>query len=286
MESSNRPALAAGMQDAVRPVNPVAPYIGGKRNLAERLGDLISEIDHDTYVEPFIGMGGVFFRRRTRPKSEVINDINRDVSNLFRILNCHYPQFMDTLKFQITSRDQFERLVLMNPDSLTDMQRAARFLYLQRTSFGGKVTGQTFGVSPGVAGRFDVHKLAAHLEEVHERLSDVVIECLHWSEVIARYDRPGTLFYLDPPYWDCETDYGAGVFSKADFDRLAEVLSGIKGRFMLSINDAPEIRRIFAAFHCAEIETTYSISEAGAQRVQELIFSNIDPATRRQASLL
>lgn len=220
------------------------------------------------------------------PRCEVINDISRDVANLFRILNCHYPQFMDVLKFQITSREQFERLLAMNPDSLTDMQRAARFLYLQRTSFGGKVTGRSFGVSPGVAGRSDVHSLAAHLEEVHERLSAVIIENLHWSEVIARYDRPNTLFYLDPPYWDCETDYGSGVFSKSDFDRLAEVLSGIKGRFMMSINDAPQIRRIFAAYHVAEIETTYSISDSAAQRVVELIFSNIDPAARRQASLL
>lgn len=286
MESSDRLTDESVRHEFVRPVNPVAPYIGGKRAMAERLGEMISEVDHDTYVEPFIGMGGVFFRRKTKPRCEVINDISRDVANLFRILNCHYPQFMDVLKFQITSRDQFERLSAMNPDSLTDMQRAARFLYLQRTSFGGKVTGRSFGVSPGVAGRFDVHKLAGHLEEVHERLADVTIECLHWSDLIPRYDRPRTLFYLDPPYWDCETDYGVGVFAKADFGRLAAVLAGIKGRFMLSINDAPQIRSIFSAFHVSEIETTYSISDSGSQQVRELIFSNIDPATRRQASLL
>ncbi|MDN3562753.1 DNA adenine methylase, partial [Vreelandella neptunia] len=143
MESSNRPVEPpAGPESPslkpVRPVAPVAPYLGGKRHLTERLGDLIGEVPHDTYGEPFIGMGGVFFRRKSRPRCEVINDISRDVINLFRILNHHYPQFMDVLKYQITSRDEFERLAGQNPDSLTDMQRAARFLYLQRSAFGGK----------------------------------------------------------------------------------------------------------------------------------------------------
>ncbi|MFC3674647.1 DNA adenine methylase [Ferrovibrio xuzhouensis] len=291
MESSNRPVEPpAGPESPslkpVRPVAPVAPYLGGKRHLAERLGDLIGEVPHDTYAEPFIGMGGVFFRRKSRPRCEVINDISRDVINLFRILNHHYPQFMDVLKYQITSRDEFERLAGQNPDSLTDMQRAARFLYLQRTAFGGKIVGRTFGIAPGTAGRFDVNRLAPDLAEVHERLSGVIIERLPWADLVSRWDRPGTLFYCDPPYWNCETDYGAGVFGKDDFERLAQVLAGISGRFILSINDAPEIRSIFAAFHCSVIETTYSIAEAASQKVNELVFTNIDPAVRRQASLL
>jgi DNA adenine methylase len=272
--------------EAVRPVKPVAPYIGGKRNLADQLADMISEVDHDTYAEPFIGMGGVFFRRKRRPRCEVINDISRDVVNLFRILNRHYPQFMDALKFQITSRADFERLLATEPANLTDLERAARFLYLQRTAFGGKVTGRSFGVSPGTSARFDVNRLGVLLEEVHDRLSGVVIECLHWSELIERWDRRSALFYLDPPYWDCETDYGAGVFSKADFEHLACRLATIKGRFILSINDAPEIRRIFAGFHMSEVETTYSIAEQGAHSVRELVFTNIDPAAKRQRMLV
>lgn len=276
MESSNsRP---------VRPVLPVVPYIGGKRNLAERLVELIEDIDHVTYAECFMGMGGVFFRRRRKPRVEVINDISRDVANLFRILNRHYPQLMDALKFQITSRADFDRLIQVDPSLLTDLERAARFLYLQRLAFGGKVSGRSFGVSPHV--RFDVNRLGPMLEDVHDRLADVSIECLHWADFIPRYDSPDTLFYLDPPYWDCETDYGKGVFGKADFDRMAHVLAGIQGKFLLSINDAPEIRRIFEAFRFTEVEVTYSISEAAPTKVQELIFTNTEPAPKRQASLL
>lgn len=80
------------------------------------------------YAEPFVGMGGVFFRRMKVPRSEVINDRNGEVINLFRILQRHYPQFMDTLKFQITSWREFERLKACDPATLTDLERAARFI--------------------------------------------------------------------------------------------------------------------------------------------------------------
>lgn len=73
-------------QSAVNPTRPVAGYIGGKRSLAKRLTALIETIPHTTYAEPFVGMGGVFLRRRRRPPAEVINDWSGDVSNFYRIL--------------------------------------------------------------------------------------------------------------------------------------------------------------------------------------------------------
>jgi DNA adenine methylase len=190
---------------------PVAPYIGGKRRLASLIIERLATIPHETYVEPFVGMGGVFLRRPFRARGEVINDLSRDVATLFRILQRHYVPFMEMLRSQITSRAEFQRLVTVEAASLTDLERAARFLYLQRTAFGGKVAGRHFGVSPATPARFDVTKLAAILEAAHERLASVVIECLPYQELLPRYDRAGTLFYLDPPYWGVEGDYGAGV---------------------------------------------------------------------------
>jgi len=152
---------------AVTPIRPAAAYIGGKRRLGELLARRIEAVPHETYAEPFVGMGGVFFRRRWAPRREVINDISRDVATLFRILQRHYPQFMETLKFQITSRAEFERLAASNADTLTDLERAGRFLYLQRLAFGGKVAGRNFGIETAGASRFDVTKLG--LEEIHSR---------------------------------------------------------------------------------------------------------------------
>jgi len=155
---------------------------------------MIAEIPHQLYAEPFVGMGGVFFRRRNVPRAEVINDRNGEVVNLFRILQRHYPQFMDTLKYQVTSRREFERLKACDPATLTDLERAARFIYLQKLAFGGKVAGQNFGVVTDGAARFNLTRLAPLLEDVHERLAGVVIENLDWLDFIDRYDRPGTLF--------------------------------------------------------------------------------------------
>ncbi|WP_457587273.1 DNA adenine methylase [Ensifer canadensis] len=258
---------------AVSPTLPPAAWIGGKRQLASRLVGMISAIPHTTYAEPFVGMGGVFFRRTAAPKSEVINDRNGEVVNLFRILQRHYPQFMDTLKFQITSRREFERLKACDPATLTDLERAARFLYLQKLAFGGKVNGQHFGISLGRSARFNLTRLAPMLEDVHERLAGVILENLDWSQFLDRYDRPGTLFYLDPPYFGSEDDYGKALFGREQFAALAERLARLKGRFLLSINDVPEIRQTFAGFEFNEAELTYTVGSGKATAARELIIS-------------
>jgi DNA adenine methylase len=163
----------------------------------------------------------------------------------------------------------------MAPASLTDIQRSARFLYLQRLAFGGKVRGRNFGVSVGLGARFDVTKLGPMIEAVHERLAGVVIERLPWADFILRYDREGTLFYLDPPYWGCERDYGEGMFGREDFAAMAEVLRGIRGRFVLSINDRPEVRELFAGFGMEEVRVAYTVAGTGKAPVaRELIISN------------
>ncbi|KEC73893.1 adenine specific DNA methyltransferase, D12 class [Rhizobium leguminosarum bv. phaseoli CCGM1] len=231
----------------------------------------IAAVPHQLYAEPFVGMGGVFFRRTKVPRSEVINDRNGDVINLFRILQRHYPQFMDTLKFQITSRREFDRLKACDPATLTDLERAARFIYLQKLAFGGKVTGQNFGVNRGGGARFNLTRLAPLLEDVHERLAGVVIENLNWLGFIDRYDRPGTLFYLDPPYFGNEGDYGKSIFGRDQFEAMAARLRQLKGRFILSINDVPEIRSLFSGCLIQPVELAYSISGGKGTTAKELI---------------
>ena len=236
----------ATISDQLQPVDPVRPaagYIGGKRNLSRRLVALIGAVPHHTYAEAFVGMGGIFLRRDRRPRAEVINDWSEDVSTFFRILQRHYVAFLDMLRFQLTTRAGFERLMRTDPATLTDLERAARFLYLQRLAFGGKVAGRSFGVAPGGPGRFDVSKL-------------------------------GPLFYLDPPYFGCEDDYGQGMFARAEFMLMADYLANLRGRFILSLNDTPEVRQIFARFTIQEAETTYTLPGSdSAKKAAELIIS-------------
>ncbi|WP_240885358.1 DNA adenine methylase [Sphingomonas sp. SFZ2018-12] len=259
----------------IDPVLPVAPYIGGKRRLAKRIIARIAKVPHLTYAEVFVGMGGVFLRRDVRSQVEVINDWSEDVSTLFRILQRHYVLFLEMLRFQVTSRANFEKLLRQEPSSLTDLERAARFLYVQRLAFGGKVAGRHFGVSPVNSARFDVTRLQPMLEAIWERLAGVVIERMRWQDFLTRYDRPGTLFYLDPPYYGCENDYGQAMFDRAEFEQMAELLAGLKGRFLLSLNAHSEVRRIFAGFAIEEVQTSYSIGGNDRPKpVTELIISS------------
>ena len=158
-------------------------------------------------------MGGIFLRRQTRHRAEVISDRGRDIANLLRILPRHYPQFLGMLRFQLTTRAEFERLTRVDPVTLTDLERAARFLYLQRTAFGGKVSSRNFGVSKDRPGRFNLTTLEPMLED---RLSGVVIECPDYSDFILRYDGAGTLLYLNPPYRRCADDPGQLVPMRSD----------------------------------------------------------------------
>jgi DNA adenine methylase len=251
----------------------VAPWLGGKRNLAGLICRRIEAIPHTTYAEPFVGMGGVFLRRAARPRAEVINDRGQDVANLFRILQRHYVAFLDLLRFQLTTRAEFNRLAATDPGTLTDLERAARFLYLQRTAFGGKVSGRNFGVAVERPARFNLTTLEPMLEDVHTRLAGVVIECLDFGEFITRYDRSGTLFYLDPPYWGNETDYGRDIFGRVDFERMAAQLATIRGRFILSLNDRAEVRETFRAFDIEAVRTTYTVGSA-ARSSAEVLISN------------
>ena len=103
----------------------------------------------------------------------------------------------------------------------------------------------------------------------------MTIERLPWSDFITRYDRPGTLFYLDPPYFGCEGDYGKALFDRGQFELMAEQLAGIRGRFILSLNDHPEVRRIFAGFRFEDEDVVYTIGGMDkAKRVSEVVISN------------
>lgn len=270
---------------AVAPVRPAAAYVGGKKRLSDMLAEQIGAIPHDLYAEPFVGMGGVFFRRTVAARCEIVNDFSRDVTTLFRILQRHYPQFMETLKFQITSRREFDRLTAADPATLTDLERSARFLYLQRLAFGGKVAGRNFGMEKRGTARFDVQRLGPVLEAIHERLSGVIIECLPWRTFIERYDRAGALFYLDPPYAGSENDYGPGMFTPSEFGLMAEVLSELKGNFILSINDTPAIRETFDRFTVTPVATRYTVAGSGWSDAKELIITRGRRSRRIAASL-
>ena len=250
---------------------PFLPWVGGKRRLAERLIRLFPP--HDCYVEAFAGAAAVFFMRPQPAEVEVINDINGELVNLYRVVKHHLEEFVRQFKWALSSRDVFRWMQLTPAETLTDIQRAARFFYLQNLAFGGKVQGQTFGTATTTPPGLNLLRLEETLSAAHLRLANTYIENLPWAELVARYDRPHTFFYMDPPYWETE---GYGVpFPLEEYERLASHLAALKGKAIVSLNDHPEMRRIFAAFPIETVDITYTIGggEKAADRRELVIFS-------------
>lgn len=228
---------------------------------------------HTTYCEVFAGAAWVLFKK-PESKVEIINDINRELVTLYRCVKHHLPELVAQFRWMLVARDEFDRFMKTPADTLTDIQRAARFFFLAKTSFGAKVSKPTFGIAATAPPRLNLLRIEEDLSEAHLRLSRVFIESKPYGEVIGRFDKPGTFFYVDPPYWGSEKDYGEGLFSRADFALLAEQLGGIKGKFLLSLNDTPGVRETFSNFSIERVTTRYSIAASANQQVGEVLIRN------------
>jgi DNA adenine methylase len=247
-------------------------WLGGKSKLASTICDLFPE--HRQYCEVFAGAGWVFFRKEPS-RYEALNDINSDLVTFYRVIQHHFDEFCRQFKWLVASREQFDDWKRQPAaGGLTDIQRASRFYYLQRMAFGGKTINRSFGCMPYSAPRITTARIEEGLKAVHERLAGVIIECQPWDAFVARFDGPETLFYLDPPYWGCERDYGTGLFAREDFTRLAETMSRLKGKALLSLNDRPEVRAVFKAFNLTPVSTTYSVNGQNQCQAKELVIRN------------
>lgn len=249
-------------------IKPIISWPGGKRRLLKHLYPHFPA--HDTYVEAFAGGAAALLMRPHPARMEILNDINGDLVNLYRCVRHHLDEFIRMFRWSLVSRQMFEWAQMERPETLTDIQRAARFYYLQKLAFGGKVQGQSFGLVASGGPRLNLLRIEEELSSVHIRLANVVIEHLPWQECVRRYDRAGTLFYLDPPYWQTE---GYGVdFGMEQYEEMAGLMRAMKGRAVLSINDHPQIRQAFHGLPLVPLQLEYSMArQATRKKSGELI---------------
>lgn len=251
---------------------PIIPWMGGKRRLAPKILPLFPP--HECYVEAFAGGAAMFFMRSQPAKVEVINDVNGELVNLYSVVANHLEEFYRMFKWMLSSRQQFGWFDDTPPHTLTDIQRAARFFYLQHHAFGGRIEGQTFGTATTTPSP-NFLRLEENLSAAHLRLAGVYIEHLPWQAVMEKYDRAHTLFYFDPPYWDTE---GYGVeFGFEQYTEMAERMKHCKGKVIVSINDHPAIREAFAGLHIQTLDIQYTVGGGGnSEVVQELVITNFE----------
>ena len=254
--------------------SPIIPWLGGKRRLADRLLPLFPP--HECYVELFCGGAALYFLRQVPAKTEVLNDVNGELVNLYRVVQHHLEEFVRQFKWAISSREVFKWQQLTRPETLTDIQRAARFYYLQQHAFGGKVQGQTYGTATTTP-MINLCRIEENLSAAHLRLAGANVENLSWQDCLARYDRPHTFFYADPPYWQTE-GYGA-PFDFDQYRQLASAMRSCQGRVMVSINDHPDIRAAFDGFWMAGLDIKYSTGNntGKPETSRELVITNWRP---------
>lgn len=252
--------------------SPLA-WLGGKSRLADQIIDRMPA--HTAYCEVFAGAAWVLFKK-PESKVEIINDINGELVTLYRCVKHHLPALVEQFRWMLIARDEFDRFMATPADTLTDIQRSARFYYLSKAAFGAKVRSPTFGIAASQPSRLNLLRIEEDLSEAHLRLSRVYIENKPYQDIITRFDKPGTLFYVDPPYWGCEGDYGKDLFSREDFTTLAALLAKVKGKFILSLNDHPGVREVFGAFNLEKVKTRYSVSANKNQQVGELLITNFE----------
>jgi DNA adenine methylase len=251
---------------------PLFPWMGGKSRLASSIIPLFPA--HSCYVEVFAGAGGIFFAK-SPSQVEVLNDINGEIVNLYRVVKHHLEELYKQFKWVLVSRDQWSWLRDTPPETLTDVQRAARFLYLQKLAFGGKATGQTFGTAATTRPKFNLLTLENDLVDAHARLSQVTLEQGDWAKMFERYDRPDTLFYCDPPYYET-AGYGT-EFGVDQYEQMARLGRECKGKVVISLNDHPVVREIFEGFEIHSKDYEYTVGGGAKDKRQackELVILN------------
>ncbi len=250
---------------------PIIAWMGGKRRLARHILPLFPE--HTCYVEPFAGGAALFFMKKPS-QVEVLNDINGELINLYRVVQHHFEELVRQFRWSLVSREMFAWLKTTTPENLTDIQRAARFYYLQKMAFGGKTSSQTFGTAITSPPKLNHFRMDNDLSAAHRRLCRTYIEHLDWKECIRRYDSPGTLFYLDPPYYGT-TGYGNN-FALDEYSKIADLAKSIQGKMIVSTNDIPEMHEAFSGLPMKQLEIRYTVGgvKCSKTRSSELLICN------------
>ena len=240
-------------------------YLGGKSRLAPQIVNIMPP-DHTCYCEPFCGACWVILAKDPS-RAEVINDLDGELVTFWRVIQNHLEEFLRYYKYAVTSRELFELESKKNLGTLTDVQRAVRYFYIQKLGFGGRTSGRSFGTSTTGPARLNLITMEDSLLEIHWRLKSVTIEHLPALECIRRYDRQDTLFYCDPPYYNT-TGY-AVPFGEQDFIELRDTLAAIKGRFMVSLNDHPAVRELFKDYKFKRLTLKYSTGRSASSRAKQ-----------------
>ncbi|WP_129676268.1 DNA adenine methylase [Candidatus Chloroploca sp. Khr17] len=235
--------------DHYKAINSPFKWVGGKSRLRKYIVPLIPA--HTCFVDVFAGASWVLFGKPPSPV-EVLNDKDEDLITFFRVVKYQPEALIEAFDLELVSRAEYVRLASVEPSQLTDVQRAHRFYYLIMAGWGGELAYPRFQTSVSDGGHGNrlfgaLKTLRSRIEPVHQRLRTVIIENLDWRDCLKQYDSPTTVFYVDPPYPGNGCNYAHNMRDWASHYALYDSLKQIKGKWIISSYDIPEIRDIFQA---------------------------------------
>ena len=237
---------------------------------------------YERYIEVFGGAGWVLFHKPPGNDFEVYNDFNPLLANLYRCVRKNPNKLKYKLRYVLNSREDFDYIALLHKRQILpkmhDYDRAAKFYQLIRYSYASGL--DSFGSQPhSIWSDFPL------IDQAAARLQKTVIEHKDFEKVIRQYDRPVSFFYCDPPYFNTESYYKDVGFTRDDHVRLMRALTSIKGFFLVSYNDCPEIRELWdqPGIHIEAISRINNLAQRyeGGSQFPEVFISNYDTSERR-----
>lgn len=241
-------------------------YVGGKYLRAKTLIPMFPE--HETYSEPFGGAASVLLRK-SPSKYEHYNDINSQLSNLFIVVRDKLDEFLKVNMFDLHSEEMFYyyRDLIESHTELGNVQAAAIYFYVLKHCFGGIIGKPTFGIRKIIK----QHTMdLENIKQISHRLKKVQVLNRDWEHIIKYLDSKKTFFFIDPPYY-CRNRYDTD--HEMDFDKLYEILSGISGKFLMTINYIPDEYR--SKFNIVNEDVNYTLAvNSNVKNIPELIITN------------
>jgi DNA adenine methylase len=255
----------------------VLKWAGGKHALTSRILTLMPERFRQ-YYEPFLGGGAVYFALASERRFERarLADMNRELVNFYGVLKSDVGALLERLRDYATRLDERDYYAVRDADAtkLDDVERAARFLYLNKTCFNGLWRENSEGrfnvpfgryVRPQICDEPRLREASAALARAKLTRSDFETTC--------RDAAAGDVVYLDPPYVPVGrqgfTRYQGQDFSDADQERVVALFRDLAGRGVLAIAsnaDARRTRELYAGFELHEVQMARSINSAGDGR--------------------
>ena len=258
------------MNEKSQRAKPIVRRPGGKTRLLKHILPLITP--HVCYCEEFFGGGAVLFAKE-RASTEVINDIDDNLVTLYRNLQYHLPALVEEIQWLFSSRTNLHDFIAQ--PGLTEIQRAARFLLVNRTCFGGNM--HSLGVSKTKGGGigFERKQVSELIGRAHDRLSGVVVEKLPYERCFKNYDSRDTFHFIDPPYLGSKVNAYQG-WTESDLRMFRKHVDQLKGNFVITLDDSRFNRELFADLKIQPVVTqnrSVNVRTAARQTFGELIIT-------------